>query len=244
MGQKRFYFHKIIFGVLLLTFLTACGSNESTEGLKETYQVETDVQEYRGYFVSKYISEVSLDGQSPTIVNGSHVKRNDAVTKRTNENDSKPKVAPFDAQVEISQGMMTFYSEEMQFIFQASEKQMQSLRQTSDPLYVRVLDGYGKLTLESILYDVETSVLGENPNYKMTYNIEWYQNPVGLLYGNSGVMLEVGAIKVPKDYVLEEDGKYYVIKDGDKIEVIVENKVDYWIVHEGVMVDDILQRGE
>lgn len=244
MKQKRFYFHKIIVGVLLLTFLTACGTEEPKEEVLRTYQVQKEVVEYRGYFVSKYISEVSLGGQSPRIVNGSHVKKNEVVTNVANGSGEKPKVAPFDAQVEISHGMMTFYSEELQFVFRASEKQMQSLRQTPETLYVRALEGYGKLTLESVLYDAETSVLGEIPNYKMTYNIEWYQNPIGLLYGNSGVMLESGDIKVPKDCVFEEDGNYYVIKDGNKVNVVVENKVDYWIVHEGVMVDDILQRGE
>lgn len=151
-------------------------------------------------------------------------------------------VAPYDAQINISESNMIFYSEEKQFVFKATEKQMKMLSDNTSTMKVQTMENVGNLTLESTLYDSISSELGNGVYYKMVYNIEWENVVEVLMYGTSGVMTSEKEIFIPREYIKNKGDQYYVIIDNQEHEVDVEDTENGWKIKSGLKEGDVIER--
>lgn len=172
-----------------------------------------------------------------------YVQKIEELSIKISKYENSKIVAPFDAQIEIEDNNIIFYSEEKVFVFKATENQMKSLTDENTSLKVTVDEYTGNLSLASCIYDKAVSELGNEVYYELTYNVEWNNMPdmTTLLYGNSGIMKSEPAIFIPQEYVEVNNNKYYVIVNDEKKEVNLKESNGIYKVINGVNIGDELK---
>ncbi|MDQ0231661.1 hypothetical protein [Metabacillus malikii] len=152
-------------------------------------------------------------------------------------------VAPFDGQISItSTGQVAIHSNVYQFVFNATERQIEEV-QNLKPLHLKYQsEVVGELTYQTMAYNEELSTQGQTPIYKMLYDIK-PTSKYKPIYHATAYMVHTSEIHIPQEYVgTDEDNKHFVLINGKKKNVKVEKVEDDYLLIEGAEAGDVIEK--
>lgn len=147
--------------------------------------------------------------------------------------------AMYNGQVIINDNVLTLYSTEVQVIYNATQEQVKNF--SYDKIYDVKLDNVdiGIAKVNYIIPNDEITSKGINSYYKVIFNIE---TNTKLLRNNIVTIIDKSSdLFIPNDYVKEDEGKFYVNKNGDDVQVVLEKLDNRYKVISGVKEKDILK---
>lgn len=145
----------------------------------------------------------------------------------------------YNGQVIINDNVLTLYSTEVQVIYNATQEQVKNF--SYDKIYDVKLDNVdiGIAKVNYIIPNDEITSKGINSYYKVIFNIE---TNTKLLRNNIVTIIDKSSdLFIPNDYVKEDEGKFYVNKNGDDVQVVLEKLDNRYKVISGVKEKDILK---
>lgn len=163
------------------------------------------------------------------------------ITQQIADYENRRIIAPYDAQLEIQDQSATLYSDALQFVFKATERQMEALKAEKN-LTVRKAENIGSLTPDTVMYDSASSELGGTVYFKMIYDVKWDETTERILNGTSGSLYTEGAMLVPDSYIEEDADRQYVVIDGQRKEIKAEKTSEGWCVSSGLKEGDMLEQ--
>ena len=149
-------------------------------------------------------------------------------------------VAEYDGQLAVNGSTVTLYSDALQFVFRATEKQMETLSAQPD-LRVETGTGSGTLQNSTVLCENAGADPGGTVYFRMVFDVTWEQQPEQIMNGSTGVLVTPPVILVPEKYLSFTDGVSYATVNGTKTPVDAEKTAEGWLIRSGIRAGDTLQ---
>jgi DNA repair exonuclease SbcCD ATPase subunit len=150
-------------------------------------------------------------------------------------------VAPFDGQIIIAAGQVVLQGTSYQFVFEATENQVDEVKVLQNLQLQYKAKMVGNLTFNSIKYNEEISVKGQAPIYSMFYDINATSDYKPMRSSTAYMVFKQG-ITIPEEYLGKTENKYYVLIGGKKKLVKIEKLNNQYIVIEGAKKGDIIEK--
>jgi len=167
-----------------------------------------------------------------------------SLIQQINDFEKQRIVSDFAGQIEVLDDVAIVYSQEVQFIFEATERQMNELTQL-DNLTTMKYNKTGILSPNATIYDSESSELGRTSYFKMIYDIMWDDELQINLNGTTGVMTTPEKIIIPDEYLFtDSNDNYYVVISGKKVRVTANKYNEGWEILDGISEGDLLDTFE
>lgn len=149
--------------------------------------------------------------------------------------------APFDGQIIVTNGNVVIQGSKYHFLFDATEKQLDEVKQLDSLQLEYKSKIIGKLTYHSSKYNEEISVNGQVPYYSMVFEIDSTSDYKPMRNATAFMVYKKG-ITIPDEYLGKNKDNYYVLIKGKKRNVKVEKLDTQYILIEGAKKGDILEK--
>lgn len=150
-------------------------------------------------------------------------------------------VAPYDGQIIVSDGNVVIQGSEYQFLFDATEKQLDEVKQLEGLQLEYKSKIIGKLTYHSSKYNEEISVKGQVPYYSMVFEIDPNSDYKPMRNATAFMVYKKG-ITIPDEFLGKNKDQYYVMINGKQKAVKIEKLDKQYILIEGAKKGDILEK--
>jgi multidrug efflux pump subunit AcrA (membrane-fusion protein) len=149
--------------------------------------------------------------------------------------------APFDGQIIVSDGNVVIQGSKYQFIFDATEKQMDEVKQLDSLQLEYKSKIIGKLAYHSSKYNEEISVKGQVPYYSMVFEIDSNSDYKPMRNATAFMVYKKG-ITIPDEYLGKNKEQYYVLIKGKQKAVKIEKLDKQYILIDGAKKGDVLEK--
>ncbi len=237
-------------GIVILCMVMLTGCSDVIENIDDTiaeefYVVEKNITNYAGTIKPVSSKEFSLlDIYSLEVKMAQSVKKGDTLYKIEAFNSNGSKYikninAEYDGVVKIVDNFLILISDEKLIHSQFSEKIIDEV--IKNEFYFNYNDKeYPTKYMYSFYNEFQST--GSQSMYDAVFSLDSQDK---FRDGtNVSLVKEEETLKIPYDYVIEEDGKFYTFIDGTKVEIFGVQNNSIFEVSSGVSVGDEISLGD